>query len=209
MVQNNEEEVRKRPGRPRAYDPDAALTAALECFWQKGYTGTSLDDLSAATGMSRPSLYAAFGDKRELYLKALDHYGRRSAAAAKSAFVDDLPLRDALLQAYDVALSIYFSSKGQARGCFSVGTATTEAVEDPLIRAALVKGIRNLDRGFEARIRTACEKGELSREADPAALAILASGTLHTIAIRARAGLPREELEELARRAVGVICSFR
>jgi AcrR family transcriptional regulator len=206
MVQNNEDAPRKGPGRPRAYDPDAALTGALEAFWKKGYTGTSLDDLSAATGMSRPSLYAAFGDKQALYLKALEHYSQRSAAAARSAFVDDLPLRDALLQAYDVALSIYFSGKGRPRGCFSVGTATTEAVEDPQIRAALVRGVRSLDKNFEARIRKSHEKGELSRDADPAALALLASGTLHTIAIRARAGLPRVELEELARKAVDIIC---
>src|SRR5262249_17102093 len=64
----------KGRGRPRAYDPETALQTAIEAFWQAGYSGTSLDDLSAATGMNRPSLYGAFGDKRALYLKALDHY---------------------------------------------------------------------------------------------------------------------------------------
>jgi TetR/AcrR family transcriptional regulator, copper-responsive repressor len=206
MVQNTEGEVKKRPGRPRAYDPEAALERALDAFWQKGYTGTSLDDLAAATGMNRPSLYAAFGDKRALYLKALDHYSRRTGAVMQKAVADDLDLRDALMRIYENALAIYFPMEGPPRGCFSVGTATTEAVEDPEIRAALVRGVRSLDKFFEARIRAAREAGELASAADPAALAMLASATLHTIAIRARAGLPRGELAEMARKAVAVIC---
>src|SRR5882724_10797919 len=86
----------KRRGRPRAYDPATAIARAAETFWKAGYAGTSLDDLSAATGMNRPSLYAAFGDKRDLYLKALEIYltdGPRGCysigTAATVAAVDD------------------------------------------------------------------------------------------------------------------------
>src|SRR5690348_9419668 len=71
MVQNKDAEPRGR-GRPRAYDPQAALQRATDRFWRSGYSSTSLDEISAATGMNRPSLYAAFGDKHTLYLKALD-----------------------------------------------------------------------------------------------------------------------------------------
>jgi TetR/AcrR family transcriptional regulator, copper-responsive repressor len=216
MVQNSEAksasarasktETKRKPGRPRAYDPDAALERAFEVFWKKGYNATSLEDLAEATGMNRPSLYAAFGDKHTLYLKALDYYGRLSAAQTGDAFTANIPLREALLRAYDAALTIYFSGKGRPRGCFSVGTATTEAAEDPEIRAALVRGVRRLDKSFETRMRIAAEKGELSAGADPSALAALASGIVHTIAIRARAGVPRAELEELVRKAVAIIC---
>jgi AcrR family transcriptional regulator len=101
---------------------------------------------------------------------------------------------------------MYFSGKGRPRGCFAIGTATTEAVEDPRIRVALADGLRKLDEVFEARIRAARENGELSKGADPAALALLASATLHSIAIRARSGTPRAELEALARKAIKVIC---
>ena len=73
----------KRRGRPRAYDPQAALARAAETFWKAGYAGTSLDDLVAATGMNRPSLYAAFGDKRDLYLKTLEHYRDEGRALAR------------------------------------------------------------------------------------------------------------------------------
>ena len=83
--------------------------------------------------------------------------------------------------------------------------ATTEAVADPKIRAAFAEGLRRLDASFEERIRVARDAGELGREADPAALAKLASATLHTLALRARAGMTRAELEGLARQAVTVI----
>src|SRR5918993_4135780 len=68
---------RKR-GRPRAYEPDVALTRAMEVFWRDGFAATSLDTISAATGMNRPSLYAAFGDKRDIYVKAYERYRERA-----------------------------------------------------------------------------------------------------------------------------------
>ena len=196
----------KRRGRPRAYDPDTALERVIEVFWKTGYSGTSLDELSTATGMNRPSLYAAFGDKRALYLKALGHYFQRGGAAMREALNGDRPLKEALMRVYESALSIYFADASAPRGCFAIGTATTEAVEDPAIRTALAEGLRGLDDAFEARIRAAQAGGELSGAAGPAVLAMLASATLHSIAVRARAGAPRAELEDMARKVVGVIC---
>src|SRR5579872_7287735 len=97
----------RRPrGRPRAYDPDAALSRVMETFWKSGYAGTSLDDLAAATGMNRPSLYAAFGDKRALYVKALEHYWRMSAREMREVFAEGRPLRDTLNDFYDRAIAI-------------------------------------------------------------------------------------------------------
>ena len=196
----------KQRGRPRAYDPERALTQVIECFWKTGYSGTSLDAISAATGMNRPSLYAAFGDKQALYLKALRHYWSMSYVAMREALVDAIPLDEALMRVYEKALAIYFSGSGRPRGCFAIGTATTEAVENTEIRESLAKGLHTLDKGFEARIRTAQADGELKANADPVALSLLASATLHTIAVRARAGSPRAELRKLARNAVEVIC---
>jgi AcrR family transcriptional regulator len=197
---------RKRRGRPRAYDPDAALTRAIGSFWKAGYSGTSLDDLSAATGMNRPSLYGAFGDKRDLYLKSLAHYWELSRVAMDEALAHEVPLRVALQRLYDKALSIYFSGKDGPRGCFAIGTATTEAVQEPAIRASLAQGFRMIDEAFEARIRFAQEQGELSRGTDPAALAMLASATLHTLAIRSRAGTPRKVLQGIVDVTLRVIC---
>lgn len=195
-----------RRGRPPAYDAQAALKRATDTFWKTGYSGTSLDKVAAATGMSPPSLYAVFGNKHALYLEALARYWDVSLAATREALAGHHPLDEALMLAFDAALSIYFSGKGHARGCFVVGTAVTEAAEDAAIRKSVAAGLRAIDADFEARFRLAQEKGELKRDADPATLAILAAATMHTIAIRARAGASRAELREIARKAVDVIC---
>jgi AcrR family transcriptional regulator len=198
-----------RRGRPRAYDTQTALEQATNAFWRTGYSGTSLDSIAHATGMNPPSLYAAFGNKHALYLEALARYWETSLAATREALAEDLPLHESLMRAFEAALSIYFSGKGSARGCFVVGTAVTEAGEDTLIRNSVAAGLRLIDADFEARFRVAREKGELQSDADPAALALLASATMHSIAIRARAGARRTELREVARKAVSVICGAR
>jgi AcrR family transcriptional regulator len=206
MVQKKDAAPRRR-GRPRAYDPQAALQRATDEFWRSGYAGTSLDEICVATGMQRPSLYAAFGDKHALYLKALKRYWQVSLAATHEALADGgQTIEEALTRVYDRQLSIYFSGDCPPRGCFAIGTATTEAVEDLEIRGALAEGLHALDLELEARLRVAKDKGELKDDADPAALAVIASAVLHTIAIRARAGIPRAELEQTARQAVSVIC---
>jgi TetR/AcrR family transcriptional regulator, copper-responsive repressor len=209
MARKKSETSPARRGRPPAYDAETALKRATETFWRTGYSGTSLDKVAAATGMSPPSLYAVFGNKHALYLEALARYWEISLAATREALAGDHPLDEALMLAYDAALSIYFSGKGAARGCFVVGTAVTEVAEDAAIRSSVAAGLRMIDADFEARFRLAQDKGELKRDADPAALAILASATMHTIAIRARAGARRSELRGMARKAVDVICGSR
>jgi TetR/AcrR family transcriptional regulator, copper-responsive repressor len=193
-------------GRPRAYDPDVALARVMDAFWDAGYAGTSLDDLSAATGMNRPSLYAAFGDKRALYLKALERYRAWGRAALKETLAQDQPLWQTLHQVYAKALAVYVSGEEAARGCFTIGTAATEAVGSPEVRAFLAETVRGLDDAFEARFRSARDRGELKPDADPAALARLASAVMHTLAIRSRAGEPRAALEAVAEAGVNLIC---
>ncbi|MCK8657060.1 TetR/AcrR family transcriptional regulator [Pseudomonas umsongensis] len=206
MAQNKVTEGKGR-GRPRAYDPQTALQQALGVFWSTGYSGASLDSIATAAGMNRPSLYAAFGDKHALYIKALEQYWEFAAADMHAALTaSDLTLRQALMRFYEGQLSIYFSGDGQPRGCFAIGTATTEAVEDPQIREVLGDRLSRLDADLEARLRTAMEAGELKSDVDAGALAVLASSLLHSISIRARAGKSRAELTTLAENAVGVIC---
>ena len=194
----------KRRGRPRAYQPDVALGKALDLFRKDGFAATSLDDLSAATGMNRPSLYGAFGDKRELFIKSYQRYREDARAAMAGIFRDELPIRERLGRIYAVALDIYLSGDSP-RGCFTVMTAASEAVSDPDIRAMVLEGFAELDKAFAACFRRAREKGELAASADPAVLAQLASATIHTIAIRARARTPRKELEAIVNGALDVM----
>lgn len=194
----------KRRGRPRAYDPERALEQVTQTFWRTGLSGTSLDDLVAATAMNRPSLYAAFGDKKATYLRALAHYGEVGQAVLEDALSAE-NLQDALLHTYQGALSLYVGRDKPARGCFLVSTATVEAATDPDVRAVLLEGIRRVDKAFEARIRRAVDDGELEEETDAALLAQLATAVLHALALRARAGVSRAKLEALARAGVAFV----
>ena len=112
-----------------------ALTRAMEVFWRDGFAATSLDTISAATGMNRPSLYAAFGDKRDIYVKAYERYRER----ARGANGGDSSPRSCrcgpmLRTSMPIAIDMYVSGEDGPRGCFTVMTATSEAVSDPAIR---------------------------------------------------------------------------
>ncbi len=213
MVQKNKNPLQnpagpvepKRRGRPRAYQPDVALGKALSLFRSSGFAATSLDDLSAATGMNRPSLYGAFGDKRELYIKSYQRYRDDARAAMRELFREEMPIRKRLERIYAVALGIYLAGESGPTGCFTVMTAASEAVADPDIRAMVQEGLSELDKAFASCFRLAREKGELPESADVAALSQLASATIHTIAIRARARVPRKELEAIVKGAIDVM----
>lgn len=202
MVQNNS----KRPrGRPRAYDPAAALANAAAQFWTAGFSATSLDALSAATGMNRPSLYNAFGDKHALYLQALAEYRAQARQGMAEALAPGRPLRDGLQDVYGRALDIYFSGEDGARGCMMLGTAAVEAVHDAGIRDSLHAGLSEIDEAFRKRFRQARQSGEIAAGSDPAFLARMASGVMYLLAMRARAGEKRATLEAFAAQAVAFI----
>jgi TetR/AcrR family transcriptional regulator, copper-responsive repressor len=195
----------KRRGRPRAYEPDVALGKALDLFRKGGFAATSLDDLSAATGMNRPSLYGAFGDKRELYIKTYQRYRDDARAATRDIFREEMPIRKRLARIYAVALDIYLSGDSGPRGCFTVMTAASEAIADPEIRAMVVDALIALDKALAACFQRAKDNGELAASVDPAVLGQLTSATIHTIAVRARAGVPRKELEAIVNGAIDVM----
>jgi AcrR family transcriptional regulator len=193
-------------GRPRQYDSERALAKAAEAFWKHGYAATSLDDLVAATGMNRPSLYAAFGDKRDLYLKTLTRYQQQSRAIGAQITADDPPLRVFLKRFYEAALDIYLDSGDEARGCYSISTAPAQAVTDAGVRDFLAASISGTDAFVAKQVANARERGEVPPDADPHALAQLATAALHTIAMRARVGVPRKQLRAVAAAAIDVIC---
>jgi AcrR family transcriptional regulator len=201
-----EEGAARGRGRPRQYDPERALASAAAAFWKQGYAATSLDDLVAATGMNRPSLYAAFGDKRDLYLGTLKRYQQLSRAIGAQITADDPPLRVFLKRFYEAALDMYLESGETARGCYSISTAPAQAVTDPAVRDFLAASIAGTDAFVAKQIERARERGEVPIDADPQALAQLATAALHTIAIRARVGVPRKQLRAVAAAAIDLIC---
>jgi AcrR family transcriptional regulator len=203
MVQK--EEMRKL-GRPRAYDPQTALERATEAFWDAGFSGTSLDDLSVRTGMNRPSLYAAFGDKQALYLKTLEAYLQDKRATVAAALSSDQPLPVALRRTYGHMIDRFLRGEHGARGCYLVGTAATEAVQNSEVRKVLAQSMRELDEGFRVAFAAAQARGELGKEADPRTLAMFATAVVHTLALRARAGQPRAGLQAVVDVAVDLMC---
>ncbi|MGK9166754.1 TetR/AcrR family transcriptional regulator [Inquilinus limosus] len=200
------EEPRKR-GRPRAYDPDAALERARDVFWESGFTGSSLDALSAATAMNRPSLYGAFGDKEALYLRTLERYRDESLVAIRQALDPGRSLREGLGILYATALATYLDGEAGARGCLLIGTAAVEAVLHPAVREVLHGSLTAFERALEERFRLARDRGEIGAAADVTTLARLASAMLHSLAVRARAGDSRADLEAIAESGVAMICA--
>jgi AcrR family transcriptional regulator len=179
----------------------------MEVFWERGYAAASLDDLGAAMRMNRPSIYAAFGDKEALYAEALKHFRARVSAAFAETFTAGRPLREALREFYARAMRLYVSGRGAPRGCFVIGTALTEAVGNPALRASLADGLQRLDRAFAARIAAAQQQGEIAPDANPADRARVASAMLYLIAIQARAGEPRRALKATVDAAVAAVCA--
>ena len=197
----------KRPrGRPRGFDEQQAFEDARNAFWQRGYSGTSLDALSEATGLNRPSLYGAFGDKHALYLSTLDRYIEFGYQGMQHALSGERPLAESLMRVYEGALAIYFPRDDSPRGCFMIGTALVESKTDDEVRERLAGGLARYDEAFEERLARARDAGELGQDADPVVLAKVASALLHSLALRSRAGDSPESLRATARAGVTLIC---
>jgi TetR/AcrR family transcriptional regulator, copper-responsive repressor len=196
----------RRRGRPRAFEAETALAQAMDVFWSDGFAATSLDDVSAATGLNRPSLYGAFGDKRALYLKAYGEYRKRVNEQFQPLFVTSEPLRVKLKHILIAALDLYLSGPNGPRGCFTVLSAASEAIADPDLHSLVSEAIDGTDRAFGRLFADARAAGELPQSADPRRLARMATATIHTLSIRARARVPRAQIASIIDDAVTTIC---
>lgn len=167
--------------RPRTYDPDDALDAAMHVFWRKGYAEASYDALTRATGVGRKGLYATFGDKRRLFLKALERY-RTTQAAAFLADLDAPEADLATIEAVFNAVAEMSKSAAGRSGCLMANTATDETMDDPEVARAVR---RHLDR-TSARFRAPLERSGLTPDR-VAALADYLTGLLQGLFVLAHA----------------------
>lgn len=182
-------------GRPRDFDLDTALDAALHVFWKKGYEGTSLSDLTEAMDINRPSLYAAFGNKEELFRKALDSYANRSSF-----------LTEALEQknVRDVAEKILFgyadilTDVSRPRGCLIINAALAcSDTAEPVRQELIARRNANQNRICE-RLQRAQFEGELSSESKPEDLARYIATICQGMAVQSTGGAMRENLRQVA-----------
>lgn len=201
MAQNS----KNKRGRPRAYNKEVALKSALEVFWKYGFTGASLDKISAATQMNRPSLFAAFGDKKSIYRKSMEQFNRDFFNDLETALFNDLSLEEDLVNFYLSALSVYQSKKTGPLGCPVICTATTEAAVDSDIQTDLANALDQIDLALMSRFKQAIESGQLSSLSDPEELGQLAAALLHSLAIRTRAKQPIFEVERFIKSSVAKI----
>jgi AcrR family transcriptional regulator len=154
--------------RPRSFDPDEALDLARDVFWQKGFQGTSLDDITAATGLNKPSLYAAFGDKNALFLKVLDRYHARLVANAERILKEGPAARDAIERWLTGFVPFCSGIKG-SRGCLSVNTAADGAADQKAVRKRIERFNRKLEQLLSDRLRV--DRAQFSEAFDPDAAA--------------------------------------
>ena len=182
-------------GRPREFCVDQALAAALRVFWSKGYEGASLTDLTDAMGITRPSLYAAFGNKEALFRKALDLYEHEKLAYMQQALeaptarqVAERLLRGALANQ---------TSCDEPKGCLGVISSVACGVEAESIRTEVIARRQSSHRALTARFERAKSEGDLPADADPAGLTSYLTAILQGMAVQAGAGATREELERL------------
>ena len=189
-------------GRPRAYDPEEALEAAMGVFWEHGFAGATLDMLGEATGMSRPSLYGAFGDKHAIFEKSVERFGARMRVKLNKALAQE-HLVQALTSFYLGALKLYLDNG--PRGCLVFGVAAVDAAGDPHVRELVAKTVSDLDAALRARVELAIQQGELSKKSDARQLARLASAVLHSLSVRARSGETPRSLRRFARESAALI----
>ncbi len=196
----------RRRGRPRQFDADAALDAALRTFWRKGFQATSLDDLTAATGLNRPSLYAAFGNKDALYAAAIARYVATIGRAFLIPLAAPVPLAAALRRFFAAVVATTCGAHGPL-GCAIACTLPADAGHLPALQRLLAGALAEIDGAVQQRLVAARAAGELPPHADPRVTAQLVVGTMLSLAIRARAGAPRRELTRIASACVALVTS--
>ena len=191
-------------GRPKKYDAHTALQAATELFWAQGFSGTSLDDLSTAMDMNRPSIYRAFGDKEAVYRQALAHFAHQMEHGFTQTVVAETDIRKGLSSFYAAALDVYCSGNS-SMGCMVMCTAPAAALTHVDVQADLLKVVSQLDQRITQQIERAVEQGQLDEQINSEAISKLLQAVLHSLAIRARAGETKDTLLKFANESLSVI----
>ncbi|MBX9758945.1 MAG: TetR/AcrR family transcriptional regulator [Beijerinckiaceae bacterium] len=172
-----------------------------DVFLTKGFAAASLDELSAAAGLNRPSLYAAFGDKEQLYISTLKHIGQKSVEAMDAILSGPEPIEQRLGRLYKGAIDIYTKPPNRP-GCIIVATATVESPSHPRIGAAANEILASFEKAFERGFASS----DLKPAPSPAERASMAGAILYAIGIRARLGVPAAELRTFTKSMIPVIC---
>lgn len=197
--------VSNERGRPRSFDKDVALDLALRVFWLSGFQGASLSELTAAMGVSKPSLYAAFGDKESLYLQALARYAQTRMPQHAAILATEPDGRRAVARFLRSMVAMY-TDPALPGGCFIINGAAE--CGSPSTPAAVDAALREAIRGSEAmlleRLLWAQRDGQLTPSASAKDLAAYFSSLLAGLGVLAKAGARRSKLDAIVSAAMGV-----
>jgi len=173
------------------------LDRAVEVFWRVGYDGADMQMLANAMGVSKPSVYDAFGTKERLFLRALERYGQSTGAEPLSAFRAAATVREGVERFFDT-VAVNVSGARGASGCLyaCVASQCTETMAP--VREFLAAGIAATDRAIADRFREAVKAGELPATFEVESRARLMTDLMQALALRARAGTPRTMLQKIA-----------
>ncbi len=191
-------------GRPRTFDRDQALEAALELFWRQGYTVTAIGDLTEQMGIGRQSLYDTFGDKHSLYLEALQRYcDRRLQMAREVLQADGSPLANLLKYTAKWRQEVLEGN----HGCMLVNSSTELGNDDAAARI-MERVMRRLEDLMAATLERASEAGELATSAHPKQVARLMLAAANGLAAKSHLGVDPEEVDDVSS-AIGYLLARR
>ncbi|WP_025898350.1 TetR/AcrR family transcriptional regulator [Sneathiella glossodoripedis] len=190
-------------GRPRKFDEEAALASLLEVFRLKGFHGASLDDLTHATNMNRPSLYGAFGNKQDLFVASVEYYWADAGKRFRDALFGMKGLDADLHNLFETQIDII--TKSEVGGCI-VACSLPEAVdESPAFKTLYDRIFTESDKVVASRLFKAIEGGEIAKGTDVRRLSGLIVNEVFGISLRARAGFSKQELTRQAFYVVDLI----
>jgi AcrR family transcriptional regulator len=187
-------------GRPREFDRDAALEAAMLLFWRKGFAATSMNDLCDTMGVRSPSLYAAFGSKEELYLEAMEHYVQ-TQGAVWNKLAEGETVRAGIENLLIAGSEILPKSRPTPAGCMAMLAAVGDEWPAAVVRVVKKVRLEVLDL-LRARLETAVAEGELPASADIDGLSRFYLGVFQGMAIQARDGATKAELKGVVEAAM-------
>jgi TetR/AcrR family transcriptional repressor of nem operon len=190
--------------RPREFDEVTALEAAIECFWHRGYEATSVRDLADKMGISGPSLYNAYGDKRALFAQALDRYVDHSARALIKRLESSLPPRQAVRRFIEEIIERSVNDR-ERRVCFLINSALEVAPHDKQLGALIADRLAEIEAFFYRSIKAAQAEGAIRQDRVAKDLARLLLGVLLGIRVLARSKPERALLEGVARPALALL----
>lgn len=195
-------ELKKSRGRPRVFDMDEALDKALKIFWERGYEGASLSELTETLGINKPSLYAAFGNKEELFHKALQKYAKGPVAFVKDVINE--PTAYKVAEAFLVRAADFLTDTQHPKGCMIVQGALSSGESAEVVRNVLIKYRASYESLLAERFTKAKIEGDLPPDTHPKDLAKYLA-TLHQgMSVQATSGATKEALLEMVNLALKV-----